>query len=258
MNKVKHKVTLSLLLLLLSVTPMTSLATEMPLDGEVHFLEGNELPEIIEPGGEQPIKPFPPAQPGTTGPLSIDFVSSFKFGTHEITTVDESYSAIAQEVIDQHGTHHFMNNFLQVTDQRGTGSGWDLTVCQEAPLSSEEEVDYPVLEGSFLKLTEPIIKAKASQKMTVTKKAPTSNKEVIITPKVETLVLTADQGAGLGTWSTQWGATLFKEQNGMDPKNKVSKTKSVQLIVPGKTPKSATHYQASLVWTIKSHIGAVE
>lgn len=261
MNKIKQKFSLSLIVPMVAFFPLVTFAqqtdSKMAQDGEIQFLEGDDVPVIVDPGGTEPLVPYPPGQPGTPGPLSIDFVSSFHFGSNEITAKDESYSALAQEVRDKEGHQSFMPNFMQVTDQRGTGFGWDVTVRQLDQLMSDADVEYPELTGSSLKLTNPLIKAKGSQTgQQVNKKAPTSTDEVIIQPQVETLILSAKEKAGLGTWSTQWGDTLIEEQDGN--KDLVKKSTDIQLQVPGKTPKSATDYQATLVWTIKSHMGSVE
>lgn len=234
-------------------------AIETPAD--VSFLEGDSQPPIVDPGGVDPIEPYPPAGPGTSGPLSVDFVSNFNFGARKISDEDKGYNAMAQEIKSEESSRRYINNFLQVTDQRGTGEGWELSVRQTSQFKSTEMVKYSVLKGSYLKLTNPVVKAKGSKLQNVPlKKAPISKEDIKITPETETVILTAEKNAGLGTWSNQWGEktkkTLLDSEKGI--KKMVHETEDIKLMVPGETPKSATTYTAELVWTLKSPIGSVE
>lgn len=53
----------------------------------------------------------------TAGDLTLDKVPSFDFGTQQITTQDQDYDAQVQSKV-------------QVTDLRGSSSGWTLTELQ--------------------------------------------------------------------------------------------------------------------------------
>lgn len=53
--------------------------------------------------------------PGTAGPLSIDFASSFQFGNQKITSETMDYYAKLQEFTSSLAGP----NYVQVTDKRG-------------------------------------------------------------------------------------------------------------------------------------------
>lgn len=73
----------------------------------------------------KPVDPQNPDQPQTTGqagPLSLDVVPSFDFGTQAVDLAGATYSA---------GTS-FYKNYLQVTDNRTDKNGWTITVKRSA------------------------------------------------------------------------------------------------------------------------------
>ena len=63
----------------------------------------------IDPDPDNPIKPVDPTtpdgkpEPGTNGPLSIDFASSLYFGMQKITSKTEVYHASLQKYEDAEG-----------------------------------------------------------------------------------------------------------------------------------------------------------
>ncbi|CAD5896718.1 conserved exported hypothetical protein [Carnobacterium maltaromaticum] len=176
----------------------------------------------VDPDGETP-------DPGTAGPLSIDFASSFGFDEQKITTKDQIYNAKAQVLSD--GTYR--PNYLQVTDKRGGEKGWTVQVKQNAQLKSESGV----LEGA-------LISVKNGQTATASTSAIPSlvnaSFDLSIDEEGEGVaqnILGAKTGEGAGTWIYRFGDDTNKET-------------SVQLAVPGSTTKYAEEYTTELTWTL--------
>ncbi|WP_242278973.1 WxL domain-containing protein, partial [Bacillus cereus group sp. BfR-BA-01313] len=108
----------------------------------IEFAPSNEPNKPVDPEnpGGDPTGPNGPVvddpnQEGTQGPLSIDFASTLKFGNQKITSQDATYYAEPQKFED--GSDR--PNYVQVTDNRGTESGWTLQVKQNAQLTSENK-----------------------------------------------------------------------------------------------------------------------
>ncbi len=123
----------------INATDVQAAATQsLESNAVVNFIENTTPTKPVDPENPNPGKPVGPIDPtkpggpnpGTQGPLSIDFASSLQFGTSKITTTDEVYSAYAQEVVSD-GVSSFRPQYVQVTDNRGTDAGWKLTVNQE-------------------------------------------------------------------------------------------------------------------------------
>lgn len=81
-----------------------------------------------------PTDPGDPTNPGTgsAGPLSLDYVSNFDFGTNQIPSSTQTYTAKAQYPR------------VQVTDKRGTGAGWEV----QANISPIASADDETLKGA--------------------------------------------------------------------------------------------------------------
>ena len=79
---------------------------EYNTEGTITFEAGdNEITPPVDPENpdpEKPVKPIDPTDPegpnpGTQGPLSIDYASSFDFGKNRISNKDQVYFARAQQ-----------------------------------------------------------------------------------------------------------------------------------------------------------------
>lgn len=83
--------------------------------GKIEFTENTD-----ETGPKDPTDPTKPGDPETTptgnkGPLSIDVVPSFDFGTHKLTQAENTYYDVsADDVL----------HYIQVTDERDDANGW--------------------------------------------------------------------------------------------------------------------------------------
>lgn len=137
-------------------------------------------------------------------------VPSFNFGQQDITAKDKIYDAVTA------GT-------LKVSDLRGTGEGWKVTVTQQAQLATTTGAE---LTGAVLKLNNATTSNSSNE--TVTFHAGD------LTPGTASLVFDAQVNNGNGT------STLAFADG----------TTDVQLEVPGSTAKKSEAYTAELVWTL--------
>lgn len=188
-----------------------------------------------------PVDPTDPSQPNTDdpesngnitgeeGPLSLDYVSHIDFGNQEISTTEGIYESTTTEP------------YIQVTDVRGTGAGWDVT-AQASNFSTEG--DSASLPGSTITLSngeaasaaglnEPYVESEIE----LSTGGEAAN-VVSAEPRVaEEPVNTAE---GLGTWVTRWLAGEGSTEN-----------ENVILTVPASTATAGTH-TATITWTLST------
>ncbi|MGX6971763.1 WxL domain-containing protein [Vagococcus lutrae] len=213
---------------------------EYTSNGLIEFTPGEKPVDPVDPlDPEQPVDPTDPTdpegkpQPGTPGPLSIDFASSFNFGENKITSKDETYYAELQKYKDKDTDQELREgpNYVQVTDNRGTLEGWTLKVKQTKQFETE---DSHKLEGAKITLTNGNIN-------TVSESTPATAVDEIEIDNMneDLLVMSAKKDAGAGTFLTRWGdEDLTKSKE------------SVKLFVPGKAVKKKAQYRTSFVWTL--------
>ena len=71
--------------------------------------------------------------------LQIDYVSEFYFGQQSIQTIDKEYFAFLQPFrVKATGKLEKGPNFIQITDNRQTYTGWNLELKQENQFSDSE------------------------------------------------------------------------------------------------------------------------
>ncbi|MDT1958937.1 WxL domain-containing protein [Carnobacterium divergens] len=237
----------ALVLLTLGATTSTALAADGGVyesNGVVEFIPNDGITPPVDPENPDPTNPVDPIDPtdpegpnpGTNGPLSIDYASSLSFGKNKITNKDEIYYANAQELKDG----SFKPNYVQISDNRGTNAGWSLTVKQEGQFQNKETQN-KVLTGTVLKLAESTAVSNAEG---VT--APTTS-DIILDPSGATSpVMSAQTGNGAGTWVDRFGTVEAMEIDG----ETIQKNKAITLEVPGSTPKDAVKYSTKLTWTL--------
>ncbi|KRM71261.1 WxL domain-containing protein [Lacticaseibacillus brantae] len=234
-------------------TPKTIFAADDPIEyhshGQVEFTpstDPTDPTDPIEPGNPvQPIDPTDPTNPvdpGTPGPLSIDFASSFDFGKQAISSSDKVYTAAAQAYYKlgadgkPTGDLVYGPDYVQVTDNRGTLAGWTLTVTQDGQFISDSK---HVLDGAVVTLKDGnVVTASSSDNK------PTPAKDTALTPGTASLVMSATNGQGGGTFLNDWGTK--SELTSEDQPH----TNSVTLSVPGRTTKYAETYKTTLTWNL--------
>lgn len=189
------------------------------------------------PDPTKPVIPVDPTDPtgpsaGTGGSLSLDFASGFQFGNQAISTKNETYYALPQEYTDFDGTKKKGPNYVQMTDVRGTGAGWQLSVKQNGQFQTSEAQK---LEGAELQFKNGEMISNLSRTY-----APIASTTIEMPLDAEIDVVTANSEKGIGTWLYRFGS------------DESSGGRSVQLTVPGSSVKYAKKYQTSLTWSLKN------
>lgn len=222
LKKVLKGTVLSSLLLTPLLVQSVSAQDTATSDAQIQFTAPTDSPTILDP--EEPQQDFPDQDPtddpqvtGSTGPLTIDYVSNLDFGTHELTVEETTYQALNTLP------------FVQVTDRRGTGAGWNLTVRASNFTSNGTDT----LPGATLTLSNG---EAVSRLQDITAPA-VSNEIVVATGGDAANVATAADNAGMGSWITRWSAG-GQETN-----------PNVELTVPQAAASEGVH-NSTLTWTL--------
>ncbi|EUJ51003.1 WxL domain-containing protein [Paenilisteria rocourtiae] len=186
-----------------------------------------------------PVSPIDPTNPGgqpnpgTNGPLSIDFASSLDFGTQKITSSDKVYTAAAQAFNDR----DLGPNYVQVTDNRGSETGWALKVQQDGQFITEDGQELTGAEITFNNgvVSTGSVSAKPTHKASFT----------LIPDGDAERIMEAAEGQGAGTYILAFG-------------NDASAAGSIELSVPGSTTKYAKDYSTKLTWTLEDTPSSIE
>lgn len=260
MKKYKKLISLSAVALI-GITVMQSTQAQAEektrdTDGVVKFKAGGDEGPIdpVDPEEpEKPVKPIDPIDPekpidpGTAGPLSLDYASSWNFGEQKITTKDKTYYANTQKVTDPAvGPDPYeVANYVQVTDLRGTLAGWSLSVKQNGQFKTE---DGATLEGAQLQLNNGTHESASASAAPGTVQ--------------NTITLAADGNGSaaniMAAASQQGGGThilRFGSNDGATPEESTM-AKGIQLTVPGRTEKLAQQYATKLTWTLSDVPGS--
>lgn len=220
-----------------SLEPNTDITP--PVDPE----NPGETVEPETPGGGKP-------GVGTPGPLSLDFASSFAFGKQMISSSDVTYYAHPQRLSD--GT--VRQNYAQVTDGRGTFAGWTLSVKKDAQFRLSN-VDPSVTAEAVAGLGEYLSGAELSINKgrvngTVANAKPSIvNENPFVIGNADTVILSAKENQGMGTWVYAMGAPADYDMN-VKGENDVAEKSPIALSVPGATAKKAGSYTTNLIWTL--------
>lgn len=243
MNKVLKYTTLAATILLTTVAigKTTVFADEEPAKdgatmksiGTISYVTDTDPVNPVNPINPDPDNPITPDDPDdhddpTSGPLSIDYVSNLRFGEQKTTGSNTTYYAQLDHATDSNGAKVDMPNFVQVTDKRGSNTGWHLSVTQDAQFKSGEEE----LKGAALTLDHAVLSTPNDGV------APTASQAIKLTPGQASDVLDAKADQGTGTWLNRFGTD---EEEGKS---------SVSLFVPGSTKKIQGEYKTSLTWIL--------
>ena len=211
---------------------------------EMEKNDGSTGPGVIDPtdpGTVDPTDPTNPVNPGTGGPLSIDYVSNFNFGKQKMSGNNEVYNSelVTVTTVDPvAGTKKDVANYLQVSDNRGTVSGWKLSVQQSKAFTSE--VTNKTLDGTVITLSNPETRNGDNNAAKPAPSTVTSSVDISANSG-DKLVMQAKDGEGSGTWAEAFGNAT---------KDAEKAKKSVQLAVPGDSKKVAEKYVSDITWTL--------
>lgn len=204
--------------------------------GKIGFTQDTDPTNPVDPTDPtKPIDPTDPAKPPMAGPLSIDYVSTFDFGSQKVSGDDKTY--YAAPVTDKNGVT--TANYLQVTDKRGSNAGWGLRVKQEKQFN-DQTAD---LDGAQLKMGTQTLNSKNIMGDGSTTPGIVSS-TLKMTPGSDVDVLSAQKGQGMGTWTDAFGK--YTDGSATD-----TSTKAVSLEVPGNSAKNVgSTYTTDLTWTL--------
>ena len=176
-----------------------------------------------------------PDLPGDQGLLSIDFVSSFNFGSQSISVHDQTYYAQPQRLLNEDGTvneNEERPNYVQISDRRPESerNGWELAVTQQEQFKGKEN---QVLNGaSITLLNQQVVTAQGGTTPELQSGHP-------LIPGNRQRLLKAQGSEGMGTWIYRFGdAETAKE--------------SVALNIPKGANPEATTYSTKLTWELSS------
>lgn len=193
----------------------------------------NDPPVIVDPDDPNPANPYDPVEDGGNkpigkgGPLTLDYVPDFNFGSHEsLATNSAIYEALDKKL------------FLQVTDRRAIRSKWDVKVKLGAFENSEtpkpsDPLEKP-LDGAKLIIKSGIVKPVIG--LTGVPAPTTQDIELTAGATDGTTILSSADGT-FSTWLVYWPKALAQQE----PR--------ISLNVPINTQVKGT-YQATLEWVL--------
>jgi len=196
----------------------------------VSFLPGDEAPPVLDPSDpNNPYVPNPenPADPGdpptgNVGHLTLDYVSSFSFGSQEISSNTQTYESSV------------LRPFIQVSDRRGTGDGWGVTASLSGFESSNGSGENGSLPGAVLTLDG------GSLQSPIDSPSPYAYQGVELhAGGEEAPIVWANAGTGTGTWSNRW----FPSEETAGENNNVT------LEVPGGAATTGQH-NGTITWSL--------
>lgn len=177
-----------------------------------------------------------PQLPEDQGAFSIDFVSSFDFGSQSIAVSDKTYYAKAQQLVinDISNASGMRPNYVQITDQRSEEDrgSWQLAVAQNQQFMNTAN---DALEGAALSLL--------NQQLTSTNEDNPPEiaqaDSVTLIPGIQNILLNASLTEGVGTWIYRFGDSTTAEE-------------SVSLFVPASASPNVDKYTTTLSWQLRS------
>ncbi|AEU40102.1 Extracellular protein [Lactococcus cremoris subsp. cremoris A76] len=165
--------------------------------------------------------------------LTIVYASSFDFGSHPVSNKAEVYNAAAQK-LDDNTTR---TNYVQVADNRGTFSGWNLKVQMTDFTTADSNLvanGHGTLTGATVTLGDAEIQGAGTANP-----ADISSAITVLTPGVQsTTILGATAGHGSGNSLLDFGG-----------KDGAKKDTAIKLSVPAGVA-GAAKYTADLTWTL--------
>jgi hypothetical protein len=221
---------------LLGGTPVLAASFPLNSNADITFIQDNSVTSPVNPTNpSQTVTPNPddPHPNGTAGPLSLDYISNFHFGSQTIQSLNAVYYAQLDKVTNSGGTLISVPNYAQVTDKRGLNLGWKLTVKQNGQFATSQ--------------TTPSVLTNAS--LSFVAATPNSTQQLALAPVTTAVTLdpsgsssvpvaTAAASTGMGTWTLAFGSGANANQG-------------VMLTVPITATKVTNQqYKTTLTWTL--------
>ncbi|KAF1299125.1 hypothetical protein BAU15_00325 [Enterococcus sp. JM4C] len=208
--------------------------SQIESENQVSVISGESQGSPLDPLNPEPNRPIEPVNPlpgtpetGTGGNLSIDFASNFQFGQHPVSTKETEFFADPQYLVGGEARP----NFIQITDVRGTGTGWQLTAIQ-SPFETETKT---ILRGSVLSFENLSVLSERVSENGPTLSAP----RIEFVPGEETAIASAGASQGMGTWIIRMGQSEAEAAN------------SVKVDVLNETVRLKNLYTTKIQWVLK-------
>ena len=178
-----------------------------------------------------------PELPEDQGLLSIDFASTFNFGTQAVSIHDQTYYAQPQRLMNEDGTvneNEKRPNYVQISDRRPENerNGWQLAVTQNGQFKTNQEEE---LQGARLSFTN---QALATAQGGIVPELQQTNPLALV-PDVKRVLVMAQGEEGTGTWIYRFG-------------DQETAGSSVALTVPKGSNPHAKEYKTSLTWELSA------
>lgn len=216
---------------MLAVFGLAQPAAAAESEVNIQFTPGTGTPPVVDP--EDPTQPFEPGDPeddptNEAGSLTLDYVSSVNFGINQIEASTEIYESTT------------LRPFIQVTDRRGTGEGWNVTAQASSFITVEEEEGEEGEEATETLTGSIITFANGEVDSISNSAAPTpANSVQLHTGGEAAQVVNAPADTGMGSWINRWFPTVESEET----------NDSVTLEVPAGSATIGNH-AATITWTL--------
>lgn len=211
--------------------------------GTTYLAAGNDLTSeanVTFKANTKPIRPVDPGEgeeieanrPPTEGPLSINYASNLEFGKQKKALGEQVFYAQNDQItVASTKELKTVPNFVQITDLRGTASGWRLSVKQNGPLKKQNGAK---LTGSSI-----VISAGNVESMYGFPDKPTGLKknQLLLEDGQSHEILNAEPGTGVSTWN------IYLGKSG-------DLSSGIRLIVPDEGVPEVGRYQTSLTWVL--------
>lgn len=173
----------------------------------------------------------PDGTTGMKGNLTIDQVIVFNFNETKITG-DAQHVKLASTTRQN----------VQVTDKRGTGTGWKLQVVQSSLTNGKENDELKILKGAYINFpVGTVVRGKGVQAEATAPIASSISTKNIIGTAQPLVTAASDNDAGMGTWKT-----YYNVKTEADPE--VAKTEDITLYVP--SGNYADEYSGTVTWQL--------
>lgn len=183
-------------------TTVEAVGTDTSTAG-ITFIEPEDAPPVLDP--EDPTQPYEPdptdpgdpddSPTGNVGPLTLDYVSSVNFAEHSIESGTEIYQSTT------------LRPFIQVSDRRGTGEGWNVSATMSVFQNEELENALP---GAILTFANGNLITAPNNTTT----PPEANSDIVLNAGGDArTVINAELNSGLGSWLTRWFPSENAEGN---------------------------------------------
>lgn len=226
----------------LKYMPENASGTFIEEDQAVTYVYSKDVFESVPP--VDPLEPEVEVNPENTpelpenqGLISIDFVSSFNFGSQAISVHDQTYYAQPQRLLNEDGAvneNEVRPNYVQISDRRPESerNGWELAVTQKEQFKGKEN---QVLNGASISLSnQQVVTAQGGTEPGLQFTVPCR-----LVPGNRRTLLKAQGNEGTGTWIYRFGDSETAGE-------------SVSLYVPKGTNPEATSYSTTLTWELSA------